>query len=208
MPELFPNVPGGPAANQVYPNTLVEQPELGRILVHASASIHQHGFVSAVPGTWSSLLTYQLRTDGFVYAQAVAGIAVADMLTKSVVWGGGELKVNTDATDGSVAVAIMTTTSTITSSSRSAPPASPTNARGALRGYGFPNAVAITSNSTAAPATWTGGATMAALAGCHIRIAVQLHGAAKLFSLRGNFTFVQEAPGPTSTPAPAHCTAS
>ena len=42
----------------MYPNTLIEMPEQGRILVHASASSHQHGYVSTEPHTWSAILTY------------------------------------------------------------------------------------------------------------------------------------------------------
>lgn len=43
LPELFSNVEGTSTAGQVYPNTLIDLPEQGRILVHASASTHQHG---------------------------------------------------------------------------------------------------------------------------------------------------------------------
>jgi hypothetical protein len=57
--ELFPNVPGRRDAMQTYPNTLLEVD--GRLLVHASAATHVHGFVA--PGA-SSMLTYELRLDG------------------------------------------------------------------------------------------------------------------------------------------------
>lgn len=62
LPELFPNINGTRSAGQVYPNTLIELPEQGRILVHSSASTHQHGFVSTEPKTWSSILTHEIRT--------------------------------------------------------------------------------------------------------------------------------------------------
>ena len=108
---------------------------------------------------------------------------MADALTVAVMWGGGELAVNTDATGGSIAIAVTATTATAsTTAATTAPPtgaagttstsaspgragtsAVPNNGRGALRGYGFSSAVAITGNSTAATATWAGGATMAAL---------------------------------------------
>jgi hypothetical protein len=65
--ELFSNINGTLSAGQVYPNTLIEFPEQGRILVHSSASTHQHGFVSTEPQTWSSILTHEIRTDGFTY---------------------------------------------------------------------------------------------------------------------------------------------
>lgn len=45
LPELFPNVNGTATAGQVYPSTLVDLPDQGRVLVHASASTHQHGCV-------------------------------------------------------------------------------------------------------------------------------------------------------------------
>jgi hypothetical protein len=57
--ELFPNVPGRRDAMQTYPNTLLEVD--GRLLVHASAATHVHGFVA--PGA-SSMLTYEMRLDG------------------------------------------------------------------------------------------------------------------------------------------------
>eukprot|EP01047_Picozoa_sp_COSAG01_P022737 COSAG01_NODE_1361_length_10566_cov_2.658674_3_plen_104_part_00 len=70
----------------------------GRILVHASASTHQHGFVSAKAGAWSSLLTYQLRWDGFVYVEAASPSKVAGawLTTVPVAWVTGELYVNAD----------------------------------------------------------------------------------------------------------------
>ena len=58
---------------KVYPNTLIELPEQGRILVHSSASSHQHGLVSPEPQTWSSILTHEIRIDGFTFLSAAAG---------------------------------------------------------------------------------------------------------------------------------------
>ena len=49
LPELFPNLMGTPTEGQVYPNTLIDLPEQDRMLVHASASTHQHGFGVPAP---------------------------------------------------------------------------------------------------------------------------------------------------------------
>jgi hypothetical protein len=70
LPELFPNINGTPSAGQVYPNTLIELPEQGRILVHSSASTHQHGLISPEPRTYSSILTHEMRFDGFTFLSA------------------------------------------------------------------------------------------------------------------------------------------
>eukprot|EP01043_Picozoa_sp_COSAG02_P044579 COSAG02_NODE_3995_length_5939_cov_3.184621_1_plen_485_part_00 len=70
LPELFPNEPGTLSAGQIYPNTLIELPNEGRVLVHSSASTNQHGFVSSEPKSWSSILTHEIRLDGFTCISA------------------------------------------------------------------------------------------------------------------------------------------
>lgn len=176
LPELFPVAPGTPAGAQVYPNTLVDLPEQGRVLVHASASTHQHGFVSTEPGTWSSLLTYQLRRDGFVFAAAASPADGASFITVPIGWGSGELAVNADCSGGgSVTVTVLDT-----------------GRGGELPGFGVADAMAVTGNITDATVTWKTGAKMAGLAGKTVSLQVRLQGDAKLYSLRGAFEFGTE----------------
>ena len=78
---------------KTYPNTLLEVD--GRLLVHASAATHVHGFVA--PGA-SSMVTYELRLDGFVYLSSNASDGGnASLTTKAITWRGGDLLINADA---------------------------------------------------------------------------------------------------------------
>ena len=166
LPEIFPNVPGTATSGQVYPNTLIEDPnDPTRLLVHASASTHQHGLVG--PANWSSLLTYALRKDGFVYA-AASGDSVT-FETKPLKWHGGELTVNADCDAGTgVTIAVM-------------------EGGKVLDGFAAANAQKIQGDHVAATATWTGHS-MQSLAGKTLQLQVTLGGGAKLFSLRGDFS--------------------
>lgn len=175
LPELFPNTAGTPAAGQVYPNTLIDQPDQGRILVHASASTHQHGYWPDDPPTaeWSSLLTYQLRRDGFVYVTAADAATPASLTINPIVWGGGNLTINADCSvGGSVLVAVADA-----------------KTGHELPGFGIADSVPMVSNTTNAAASWKQGASIATLAGKTISLVVKLEGNAKLYSLRGNFEF-------------------
>ena len=84
-------------------------------MIHASASNHEHGFVSSDPGTWSSILTFILRQDGFAYVTpdthtSVAGDlddgAEATLVTLPLGWSGGELLVNADCSQPGAAVRV------------------------------------------------------------------------------------------------------
>lgn len=180
LPLLFPNVPGTATAGQVYPNTLLDMGD-GTLLVHASASTHEHGYVSTAPGTWSSLLTYELRRDGFVFvtpagAGAGAGSASstsASLVTRPLGWRGGELSVNADCAMPGAELRL-----------------SVRDVEGAqLAGY---DAVLRGCNETAAAVAWASGATMAALAGRNVSLAATLVGQVKLFALRGDFVHLEQ----------------
>ena len=106
--------------------------------------------MSTMPGSWSSLLTYQMRRDGFVHISAeregnlsarsapcrIQKIPRAAGLiwTKSLRWLGGELHLNAEAnassTDGDVRVVVLAV------DGRERP------------GYGAADAVAFRGNST------------------------------------------------------------
>jgi hypothetical protein len=171
--ELFPNVPGRPDSMQTYPNTLLEVE--GRLLVHASAATHMHGFVA--PGG-SSMVTYELRLDGFVFLSSNASdSADANLTTKMITWHGGDLLINADAklsARSSVSVGVLDGTT-----------------GAAIPGYGLADAPAFRGNSTGVAWEWGGGRKMAALVGRELAIAVSLSGEARLFSIRGRFAPVK-----------------
>eukprot|EP00947_MAST-08B_sp_MAST-8B-sp1_P004151 g4151.t1 len=218
MTVLFPNVPGAPSAQQVYPNTLIDVPDEGVMLVHASASTHQHGFVPTQAGTWSSLLTYRLRRDGFAYVRAAPAAAAgsgsdeekagesggapaggaapfATFATKQMRWVGGELRINADCAAGPNPARSPAVAADVDNDSKASPGAAVTVAvlgsdGEEIAGYEMAAASPMTTNSTNATATWRGGAEMAALAGRTVALQVHLAGSAKLYSLRGDFVML------------------
>jgi hypothetical protein len=169
--ELFPNVPGRRDAMQTYPNTLLEVG--GRLLVHASAATHVHGFVA--PGA-SSMVTYELRLDGFVFLSANVSddtnVGASTMTTKPITWKGGDLLINADAKRSprsGVSVGVLDA-----------------KTGAAIQGYGPADAPTFTGNITAFAWAW-GGKRMSALKGREVAISVALWGEARLYSIRGHF---------------------
>jgi hypothetical protein len=169
---LFPNVAGREDAGQTYPNSLLEVD--GRLLVHASAATVLHGAATVGTGR-SSIVTYEIRMDGFVYLVADEKSRVASFSTVPVKWRGGELLVNADAShsaDDGVTVAVLDEMTGV-----------------ALPGYEAANSSAFVGrNETAQVWSWHGGShAMSALVGKVIRFEVALRGGARLYSLRGKF---------------------
>merc|ERR1719182_1145650 len=140
------------------------------MLVHASASTHQHGFVSPAPGQWSSLLTFRLRRDGFAYATPVASSAA--FTTRPVLWRSGEIAMNVDCgSDGHIWVAVLD------SDGKEVP------------GYGLAQAQSFGGNATHATARWVSGKTLNEISNRSIGLRVHMQGHVKLFSLRGDFSW-------------------
>ena len=169
---LFPNVAGREDAGQTYPNSLLEVD--GRLLVHASAATVLHGAATVGTGR-SSIVTYEIRMDGFVYLVADEKSRVASFSTVPVKWRGGELLVNADAShsaDDGVTVAVLDEMTGV-----------------ALPGYEAANSLTFVGrNETAQVWSWHGGShAMSALVGKAIRFEVALRGGARLYSLRGKF---------------------
>lgn len=148
----------------------------GRLLVHASAATVLHGAATVGTGR-SSIVTYELRRDGFVYVTADDKIQGRGAIfsTVPVQWRGGELLVNADAShsaNDSVRVAVLDETTGV-----------------AVPGYEAVNSLAfVGKNETAQVWSWGGGRhTMSSLVGKAIRLEVALAGGARLYSLRGKF---------------------
>jgi hypothetical protein len=171
---LFPNVEGREDAGQTYPNSLLEVG--GRLLVHASAARGLHGD-STVSTGMSSILTYELRFDGFVYLAASSGNHEAMFTTRPVKWRGGDLLVNADAAHSaraSVAVAVLDG-----------------KTEQVLSGYGATTSLAFVGrNETAQSWSWSGGRRMQSLVGKAVRFQVTLTSTARLYSLRGLWSLV------------------
>ena len=168
---LFPNVEGREDAGQTYPNSLLEVG--GRLLVHAYAARGLHGSSTVATGM-PSIVTYELRFDGFVYLAAHSGTHKASFTTHPVKWRGGDLLVNADAArmpaQNTVLVAVLdAATGEI------------------LPGYGATSSMAfVGKNETAQAWSWSDGRqTMGELAGKSVRFGVTLTGTTRLYSLRG-----------------------
>lgn len=173
LPELFINRNGTETAGQVYPNTVITDTENDRILIHASASSHQHGYVSPAPGTWSSILTFSLRTDGFVYISPADPTLGGNFVSKPLLWHGGELMLNADCKEPA-ATAVNTITVEVIGYPK----------------YSLAASVPFTGNATAWEVRWNSNAKMASLAGQRLSLTVAMAGRCKLYSLRGTFDFV------------------
>jgi hypothetical protein len=93
-----------------------------------------------------------------------------------MMWQSGDLRINADCEKGgSVTVTVLEP-----------------NGRDELPGFGASAAIPYGGNSTAAAVSWRSGATMNQLAGKPVTLAVTLGGNAKLFSLRGAFSWVSK----------------
>ena len=155
----------------VYPNTLIPNPEDNgdSLLIHASASTHQHGEVPAAPETWSSILTYRLRRDGFVFASAGANNE-ATFTTTAIVWGKSSLLINANCSGGgSVRVGVLDSKS-----------------HKSIEGFDISQSVAMTTDSVAESAKWSSGRSIQELSGHQLQLQVELGGAARLYSFRGD----------------------
>jgi hypothetical protein len=159
---LIPNgEPGEPDSGSVYPCTAIRR-EDGSLWIYASASIHEHGRLSRDSG---SIVTYQLRRDGFAFLESSGGIGVVG--TRALYWKGGEVELNVQSLGGTARAQV-------------------TDPAGApLMGYGLADCAPFSGDSTAWVPRWKGGKLLAALAGRTIRVEVELNNA-RLYALRGD----------------------
>lgn len=114
----------------------------------------------------SALLLHELRPDGFVYLEPEGGRG--ELLTRLLLWEGGEAKINVNAPYGEARVQIMDSEGEI------------------IEGYEFENCQPFTGDDLAWQPTWQNGRTLSALANQIIRIGVRLTNG-RLYALRGEF---------------------
>ena len=172
VPTFFPNEPHTPSAAQVYPNTLLDRGDHEDLLIHASASTHQHGYYN--DSSWSSLLTYHLRRDGFTFAAVADTASDGYIRTRLLEWQAGDLLLNADCT---TAAAATVTVSLMDQSGAEIP------------GYSAQDAIPFSGDSTNATVVWRDGRRMGAIRGKAVAIVVKLRGGARVYSLRGGFTW-------------------
>ena len=113
-------------------------------------------------------------------ASGSAGLASASLITKAILWRGGDLLINADAkrsAGSAVSVGILDPSGTT------------------ISGYEIASAPAFTGNSTAVAWVWSGGKRMDSLTGRHVAISVTLTGGARLYSLRGDFASLSSEEG-------------
>ena len=173
---IFKNIENGPSAGQVYPNTLIVQASNEKsqfkksvILIHASASTHPHGYVSTSPGTWSSILTYMLRLDGFACAtvkRVEDGSAYFE--TQPFLWESGELSINANCSEFGDKIKIMIKNGT---------------SRELLSGFHS----IFKGDATDAVVRWKLGKKLQSLSGEVLMLTAKLVGSAQLYSFRGHF---------------------
>ena len=126
----------------------------------------------------SSIVTYELRFDGFVYLAADHGANTANFITRPVTWRGGDLLINADAAHSAhdeVTVAVLDGAT-----------------RQTLPGFGHASSLSfINKNETAQAWSWGGGhQTMHSLEGKVVCFELTLTGTARLYSLRGQFRLI------------------
>ena len=154
----------------VYPTSLVASPDGSELLIHASASTFLHGDKRAyASGNESSLLTFSLRKDGFVFLTPSGASGV--LLTQPLSWSGGELSLNANCTG---------TASSLRVELREADDSQ------ALAGYRFADSATFASDGLGWQPRW-GTKSMDALSGKTLRVAVHLQGGARLYALRGSW---------------------
>lgn len=132
--------------------------------------------VSTAPKTWSSILTFELRSDGFSFASAADGLS-GSFVSAPITWNGGELSINADC------LAAMSPSDLTTRQ-----PGSVTIAV-VEEGHRAPSSHPFAGNETNATVFWPGGGRMSSLAGKVVQLEVQLSGAAQLYALRGDFSW-------------------
>lgn len=164
-PLLANSSPGEHGAGCIYVSSLVQTPEVIRLYSSSSKSEHAvaHGGKEAHQ---SALLLHELRPDGFVYLQPEGGRG--ELLTRLLLWEGGELQVNLSAPYGVARIQVT--------ESDGSP----------IEGYQFDDCIPFTGDTLAWKPAWSNGRTLDALKNRIVRIGVQLMNG-RLYALRGEF---------------------
>lgn len=84
---LFENIPDSPYSGCIYPTSVRTMPD-GSLRIYASASTHEHAHDEGK----MSILTFELRQDGFVGLRSSGGCGIAG--TRPLLYMGGDIQLN------------------------------------------------------------------------------------------------------------------
>ncbi|WP_127580344.1 hypothetical protein [Paenibacillus koleovorans] len=162
--------PGEPTGGCVFPSSIVQR-EDGSLRIYAAASRFEHGNNNA-PNN-GSIVTYQMRQDGFVYLEAGGGEGI--VRTRPIYLRDGEVTVNVQSEGGRARAQIIDFTES----------ADPQKGE-VLKGYSLDESIPFTSDSTSWEPQWKDGKSLRDLVGRTIMIELHLVNS-RLYALRGDF---------------------
>ena len=165
---FIPNgAPGEHGSGCLYPSSMVVDGDTIRI--YSSASRGEHAQILAdVESRQGALLLHTLRRDGFVYLEPAGG--TGELVTRLLVWKGGELHLNVNVPRGQALVEVM---------QRDGTP---------VDGYSYEDCLPFTGDSLDWTPGWRDGRGLDALAGEVLRIGVRLANG-RLYAVRGSLEF-------------------
>lgn len=160
--------PGEHGSGCIYPSSLTLDGDVIRI--YSSSSRGEHAQILAdVESRQGALLVHTLRRDGFVYLEPTGG--TGELVTKLLIWKGGELHLNVNVPRGQALVEII---------GRDGTP---------VEGYRYEDCLAFTGDSLDWTPSWSDGRRLNALTGDVLRIGVRVANG-RLYAVRGNLDFV------------------
>ena len=168
---------GEPRYPMVWLMQLLEA-EDGSLLLYGSASGKEHGPAFGQPGE-GVILIHRLRQDGFIALQSTDPAVPATVTTREKVWHGGELHLNLQAAEATVAVYLS-----------GGDAHTGYNVLGfsePVEGYGHGDCVPFAGDTTDWTPVWRDGKTLAALAGQTLVFELEFRDGA-VYSLSGDYT--------------------
>ena len=163
---FLPNAePGEYGAGCIYPSSLIVDGDAMRI--YSSASVGEHAQTVASPESRNgAILLHTLRKDGFVYLEPPGG--TGELVTRLLLWNGGEPSLNATATHGRVQIQVM---------DKVGKP---------IEGYRYEDCQPFEGDSTSWVPRFQDGRRVAELSGEILRLGVRLLNS-RLYAMRGDF---------------------
>ena len=166
-PFIANGAPGEHGSGCVYPSSMVVDGDTIRI--YSIASRGEHALVLAdTENRQGAILLHTLRRDGFVYLEPAGG--TGELITRPLVWEGGELQLNVGVPRGQALVQIM---------DRDGRP---------IEGYRYEDSLPFTGDSLDWTPRWLQDRKLDTLRDRILRIGVRLSNG-RLYAVRGSFKF-------------------